>query len=384
MKATIVHLNVTNFLASLAQAKDRSLVDKVFVVAQEKASRAVVLAASRRAQEEGIWAGMPLTTVRKRTSSLIIIPPDASLSMHAEERMTSIASRYTPLVEHDAGGHLYADLVGTSRLFGPPIDCAVRIRNELQREIGIEAATAVATSKLVAKVGTRTVRPSGIAWVREGEESDFLAVQDIALLPGVGPATIRLLTVAGIENIGQLAALADEQAFALLGKRGLVLRNAARGEDCHALTGHSDAKPTIRRRIDFAEPAFQASAIHAALVAAVEDAGLQMRQERLSCFAVHLAVYWADGVSTEAQKRSRQPLVTDSELVTMVCSLADKTTQRRVRIHSLSITLACLSPCQWQGDLFSPSLLCLQSSVDAIRMRFGVASLTHASALVHA
>ena len=385
--AHIIHINVTHFAAAVAIAKEPSLADTAFIIAKDS-NRQVVLAPSRRAIEEGIYAGMPVSHALHLCPALRTIAPDATATNRAESALLSIASRYCPTIQHDLGGHLYLDMVGTTRLFGPPVDCAVRIRNEIHEAMGMEPAVAVAANKLVAKIGTRTIRPSGITQVREGDEASFLAMQDIALLPGVGPSIGRLLSVAGFQDIGQLAMLEDQQVLALLGKRGLTLRNAARGLDSSFVDNREVGSRNIRRRIDFAEPVHDRDALRAAVVATAEDAGVSMRQELLSCSSVNCMIFWADGSSNEGTFRSASPLILDSEIIEGAWSALQCGMKRRVRIRAIVMTLQNLSPAKREPDLFTPAGPSreerLQTAVDATRRRFGMAALTHAATVFHA
>ena len=383
--ASIIHVNVTNFAASVATSQDPSLADKAFAIAREGSARQIIMAPSRRAMEEGIHAGMPVATALRMVPTLTLISPDASACAKAESAMFEIASRYSPTIQHDSGGHMYLDVAGTTRLFGPPVDCAVRIRNEIHNRLGIEPAVAVASNKLVAKIGTRAIRPSGITQVREGDEELFLARQDMALLPGVGPTIGRLLAVAGFSDIGQLAALDDMQVEALLGRRGLALRNAARGWDISVVDPRHLGARTIHKRVDFSEPVGEIEALRAAMVAAAEDAGLDMRKELLACTAVNITLFWADGATSEGKHLSSHPLVLDSEVLEASWKAMQQAMRRRVRIRAFILSLQRLLPAKREPDLFTPPGPTreerLQSAVDATRLRFGPATLTHAAAV---
>jgi DNA polymerase-4 len=387
-KADIVHINVTNFAAAVAIAKEPSLADTPFVMAREGSSRQVVIAPSRRAMEEGIHAGMPVATALRIDPALKVVSPDMKATAQAEAMLCGIASRFSPTVQHDLGGHLYIDVSGTSRLFGPPMDCAVRIRNEIHAGLNMDPAVAVATNKLVAKVGTRAIRPCGITYVKAGDESSFLAMQDIALLPGVGPSIGKLLSVAGFQDIGQLAVLDDHQITALLGTRGIALRNAARGWDTSPVDPRDPGARDIRRRIDFAEPTDRIDALRAAMVATAEDAGLAMRRELLSCSSVRCAVFWADGSTSEGSERTKSPLILDEQIIDGAWSALQKALKRRVKIRSMALVLRDLSSARREPDLFTPPGYVsredrLQTAVDATRLRFGVGAITHAAAVFH-
>jgi DNA polymerase-4 len=68
--------------------------------------------------------------------------------------------------------------------------------------------------------------------VPPGREASFLAPFDIRRLPGVGPRSDARLRAAGLDTIGALAALTDDELRRLLpGKVGGLLRDRARGID---------------------------------------------------------------------------------------------------------------------------------------------------------
>jgi DNA polymerase-4 len=300
--------------------------------------------------------------------------------------MERIASRYSPDVENDTGGHVYLDLAGTERLFGPHVDCAVRVRREIVQATGIEPVVAVARNKLVAKVATRSIRPAGIACVRAGDEAAFLAPQDALLLPGVGPSIARLLSVAGLREIGELASLADEEALAIFGRRGLALRDAALGIDASRVAAELLGERVVRRRVEFAEDMLEAPLIRAALVALVEDAGLELRKGRQAARRLALGIVYADGAATMAEERSKAQLALDAELVAAADKVFARAASRRVRLRELDLALSGLEASARAYDLFEPEgdirAERLQASVDASRLRFGPGAVTRAAALV--
>ena len=68
--------------------------------------------------------------------------------------------------------------------------------------------------------------------VPNGTEARFLAPFAVRRLPGVGPKAEERLVAAGVETIGALAELADDELKRLLpGSVGRVLRDRARGID---------------------------------------------------------------------------------------------------------------------------------------------------------
>jgi len=385
--STVVHLNIADFQAAVAIAGNRSLSGKPFVLAGAQGSgRAIVLGLSPRARAEGLAAGMPLAAAQRRVRELLVLAPDPVACARAAEGMVSIAARYAPLVQDDSGGHLFLDLAGTSRLFGAAVDCAVRIRNEIADSLGLEATAAVARNKLVAKVAARSVKPLGIACVRAGDEAGFLSPQDAFLLPGVGPAISRVLSVAGIGQIGELAALSDAEALALFGVRGPALRDAALGLDTTTVAPGGLGERSVVRSVDFETDETDGQRIRAALVSAVEDAALEMRQALLAARRVRVVIRYADGIRTDAQERSRLPLVLDPELTSAADRAFASAATRRVRLRGIGLSLSDLAPARREPDLFAPDgpgrLERLQAAVDRSRSRWGPAAVTRACAIV--
>lgn len=385
-EASVVHLNVTDFVAAVAEAKDPSLADRAFVVAGASSGGARVQGLSRRAREEGIAAGMSLERARRSSPGLLVLGRDIAAERVAGTEMERIASRYSPDVENDLGGHVYLDLSGTERLFGPQLDSALRVRREILETTGIEPTVALARNKLVAKVATRSIRPAGVAAVRSGDEASFFKYQDALLLPGVGPSIARLLSATGLREIGELAALGDEEALAIFGRQGLALRDAALGIDDSHVAGGSLEERVIRRRLEFAEDMLEAPLIRAALLSLVEDAGLELRRERLATRRVALGLAYADGSWSKAEERPRRQLVLDAELIAAADRAFARADVRRVRLREIALELSGLEPASRQCDLFEPEGLGraarLQEAVDDSRLRFGPEALTRASALV--
>lgn len=385
--STVVHLNVADFQAAVAMSRDGSLSSRPFIIAgASQSARAIVLGLSHRARDEGLAVGMSLAAALRRVPGLLVLPPDPAACALAESEMLRIAARWAPLVQDDSGGHIFLDLAGTERIFGPAVDCAVRIRNDIADAVGLEPAVAVAANRLVAKVAARSIRPVGVAYVRRGDEAAFLSPQDAALLPGVGPALSRILSVAGIQEIGQLAALSDHDAAALFGKRGLALRDAALGIDPTPVAPGCLGQRAIRRRVDFETDQLDARSIRAALVASIEDAGLELRRSLVAAGRLVVAVQYADGCRTEAAERFAAPRTLDADLIAAADRAFGRAATRRVRLRAMALELSALSPSWREPDLFVPEepdrQQRLQSAVDSARTRFGPASVTRASAIV--
>jgi hypothetical protein len=71
--------------------------------------------------------------------------------------LTRTAARYTPIWEPSRPGHLYLDLTGAERLWGPVHDAARRFQKEIRERLGLAGALGVAANKLVSNVASRAL-----------------------------------------------------------------------------------------------------------------------------------------------------------------------------------------------------------------------------------
>lgn len=384
--AAIVHINVTGFASAVAMARDSALRDRVFVVAESRAGRAVLLDVSPQALREGLAPGMALSEAERRVRNLRVLAPDPVALARAGREMLAAVQPFAPLVEQAPGGHLYLDLSGTSRLFGPPQDTAIRIRRNIIERLNLDPALAVAPNKLTAKVATRTLRPAGFASIRMDEAADFLSWQDITLLPGIGPTLLRLLHTAGLYTIGDLAELSDREAKILLGKNYRKLLDSARGIDMEPVYDCSRTSSAIERELRFQGDVSEREVLRGSLMALVEDAGMALRQQRLAARALTLGLQYADGIQRWSRKQFYAPLSLDQGIYREAEGCLDAVMDRRVRIRIIRLGLDNLERDYGEQDLFIPETGDiqgrLQKVLDMNRHRFGMESLVRGTTLL--
>ena len=81
---------------------------------------------------------------------------------------------FTPLVERLSIDEAFADVAGTERLFGPPVEIAETIRRSVRAELGLPISIAVARTKHLAKIASQVAKPDGLVVVDPKTELAFL------------------------------------------------------------------------------------------------------------------------------------------------------------------------------------------------------------------
>ena len=231
---TILHVDLDAFYASVEQLENPDLRGQPVIVGG-LGPRGVVAAASYEARPYGVQSAMPMAHARRACPDGVFIAPRFDAYQAASRNVMAILRAFTPIVEPIALDEAFLDVSGARRLHGAAPDIATAIRARVHAETGLTASVGVATTKMVAKIASDLAKPDGVLVVEAGRELDFLHPLGVERLWGVGPATRRRLDRLGVQTIGELAALSEENLVASLG--------GAHGRHLHALAWNRDPRP---------------------------------------------------------------------------------------------------------------------------------------------
>ena len=226
----VAHLDLDAFFAAVEELEKPELRRAPLIVGGDPHGRGVVSTANYVARRYGIGSAMSCAEALRRCPAAVFVRPRHTLYREYSREVWSIVREIVPTVEQAGIDEGYLDLgevapgFDDARAVAETVQAVVRARTRLSCSLG------VATSKVVAKVASDRRKPGGLTVVRPGREAGFLAPLPLRLLPGIGPRADEKLRAAGIETIGELAALADDDPL-LRGKVGEMLRDRARGID---------------------------------------------------------------------------------------------------------------------------------------------------------
>ena len=228
----VAHLDLDAFFAAVEELERPELASKPLVVGGDPKGRGVVATANYAARRFGINSAMSCAEALRRCPHATFIRPSHGLYSEYSGAVWAAVREVVPTVERtglDEGYLEIGEVAGDfrrARVVAEAVQAAVRGATSLSCSLG------VASCKVVAKVASDRRKPGGITVVRAGGEAAFLAPFPVRLLPGVGPRAEQRLAGAGVDTIGALAGLADEELARLLpGKVGRLLRDRARGID---------------------------------------------------------------------------------------------------------------------------------------------------------
>ena len=232
----VAHLDLDAFFAAVEELENPELRLQPLVVGGDPHGRGVVATANYVARRFGIHSAMSAAEALRRCPHAVFVRPRHALYREYSRGVWETVRGVVPTVEQTGIDEGYLD-VGevaddflAARVVAEAVQTAVRAATSLTCSLG------VAPCKVVAKIASDARKPGGLVVIPQGREAAFLAPLAVRRLPGVGPKAEDRLTSAGIETIGALAALTDDDLRRLLpGSVGTMLRDRARGVDPRGL-----------------------------------------------------------------------------------------------------------------------------------------------------
>lgn len=240
--ATILHVDMDAFFASVELLDHPELVGKPVIVGHHSA-RSIVTAATYEARKFGVNSALPMSIALRRCPQAIILEPHFDRYHHFSKQVFAICDELTPKVERLGIDEAFLDVAGARTIYGSPMQVAQLLRDRVRAETGLVCSVGAAATKFVAKVASGMSKPDGLLVVPRDATTDFLHPLPIAKLWGVGAKSEETLRGHGIHTIGDLAHAPQEQLRRLVGEAGASrLHDLAWGIDPRIVHGGVDEK----------------------------------------------------------------------------------------------------------------------------------------------
>ena len=376
-EATILHADLDAFYASVEQRDDPDLRGRPVIV-----GGGVVLAASYEAKAHGVRTAMGGGQARRLCPHAAVVPPRMDAYSEASRAVFEIFRDTTPLVEGLSIDEAFLDVRGMERIAGTPEQIAVRLRARVLAEVGLPITVGIARTKFLAKVASAVAKPDGLLLVPPDGELGFLHPLPVERLWGVGPKTAAKLHGLGIQTVGQVAALREDQLADALGR--------GPGRHIHALAHNRDPRRVrggARRRSMGTQHAMgrrspkSPADLDAVLVALVDRLCGRLRAARRVARTVVLRLRFGDFSRAtrshtlgEATAHTQTVLAAERELLRAALPM--------IRGRGLTLLGITLTNLEDEGavqlSLRSDRRTALDATLDDVRERYGSKAVTRA------
>lgn len=399
MKSCYMHIDVNSaFLSWIAADRLRqgdSLDIRTIpcvVGGSEEKRHGIVLAKSESAKKLfHVKTGESLAEARKKAGKdLMVVPPNHNLFKQSSEAFIQILHQYSPTIQRFSIDEAFLDYAGMEKLFGDPVDCAHRIKDEIETKLGFTVNIGVSSNKLLAKMASELEKPNKVHTLWPEEIPTKMWPLPIGELYMAGRKTAERLRSKGIITIGDLAQRSESSVRTWLNSQGTMLWNFAHGrysedgtggaaffqgmtgkDEKHAAKGIGNSS-TIAFDLDTIEAA------HQALLSLSETVSYRLRKSDVRARLIQVSYTTADFIKRSRQHKFIAPTQSSDELYFRACQIFD-TLWDGERIRQIGIRTGELSTTEiYQTNLFEAvdhRKTRRDQTVDQLRNRFGNGAL---------
>ena len=374
--ATILHVDMDAFYASVAERDDPSLRGKAVVVGA--GARGVVLSANYAARKYGIRAAMPVGRAKRMAPHAIFVTPDHSRYSEVSAKVMEIFDSFTPLVEPISLDEAFLDVTGARKLLGTGREIAVEIRRQVEASEGITCSVGIAPSKFIAKLASGYCKPNGILEIPADRILNFLHPLPVNAIWGVGPKTAETLERLGLRTVADIANLPRTTLIRALGQAsGASLYELAWGRDYRDVTPNEPDK-SISAAETFAQDIDDPEEILQEFLRLTEKAAARLRENNYYAKTISIKVRFADFSTISRSKTLPLPIDSTHDIYEIAKSLYLALNLDRARLRLVGISLDNLSEA-------APEQLLLgarekgwreaDTAIDRAKLRFGGGSV---------
>jgi len=276
----ILHIDCDAFFASCEQAMHPEYKGKPVITGKE---RGIVAAASYEAKAKGIKRGVPLWEVKKICPDAIILPSDYETYSLFSKRLFEIIRKFTPVIEEYSIDEAFADITGFQR----PYHCsyeeiAMRIKNRVEKELGITVSVGLSLSKVLAKVGSKWKKPAGFTPIPGYSIHEFLAQTPIGKIWGIGPKTAAYCIANGMQTAYDFAAKPEEYVKTKFTKPHYEIWQELNGHSVYPIiTKEKDDYASISKTKTFTPPSADKAFVYSQMIKNLENACIKARRHNL-------------------------------------------------------------------------------------------------------
>ena len=375
--ATILHVDMDAFFASVAEKDDPKLKGKAVVVGA--GARGVVSAANYEARKFGIRAAMPVYRAKALAPHAIFVTPDLQRYSEVSEQVMAIFEDVTPYVEPISLDEAFLDVTGARKLLGSGRQIADHIRARVEKEQGITCSVGIAHNKFIAKIASGHCKPNGVLEIDPDKMLDFLHPLPAAEIWGVGPKTSEHLAKLGLVTVGDIANT----------PRGTLIRalGQASGSSLYELAWGRDYRDVVTERIEKSISASETfdidldnqEEILKEILRLTEKSTERMRAKGFATNTVSIKVRFADFSTITRAKTLDLPITSTQEIFEVAKNLylALKLDRALIRLVGISLDSLVENEDIQQMVLGQRNIGWKQAdkAVDLIKAKFGRGSL---------
>ncbi len=383
----ILHIDGDAFFASCEQSRDPALRGIPVITGKE---RGIASSMSYEAKARGVTRGMRLYEIKRLCPDAVILPSDYETYSLLSKRFYDIVRRYTSDVEEYGIDECFADITGLRRplhMSYPQI--AQTIKDAVDRELGFTFSVGLAPNKLIAKVGSKWKKPSGLTSIPAHSIHAYLDKLPVEKLWGVGPQTAAYLNKFGIRTGLDYAIKTESWVRSHLTKPHYEIWQELNGKCVIELNlEEKTSYASIQKVKTFTPPSSDRAFVFSQLSKNIENACLKARRYNLCAKSAIIFLKTQDFQSEGLEITFSRPTTFPSEVIKTIEPLFNQLFDRRKLYRTTGIILQKLATEETrQMDLFGAHLQVeklskIFSAVDQMQQKYGKHTLYLGSSFI--
>lgn len=371
----ILHIDGDAFFASCEQARNPELRGKSVITGKE---RGIAASMSYEAKAKGVTRAMRLFEIKKLCPEAIILPSDYETYSLLSKRFFDIVRRYTPDVEEYGIDECFADLTGWQRPFHMSYTkIAEKLQDDLTKELGFTFSIGLASTKVLAKLGSKWNKPNGLTAIPNRKIHLYLENLPIGKPWGIGGQTTALLQKYGVHTCLDFVRKDKEWVEKYFPKPIQEIWSELRGESVMALqieprTDHY----SIQKMKTFTPASNNPRFVFAQLCKNIESACMKARGYKLEAKKVYILLRTQNYEHHSTEVNLSRATNFAHELIDLLKPEFDSLFKEGVLYRATMIGLIELQEPNLQPDLFGSSLKIdgfrrLYEKIDEVRAKYG-------------
>jgi DNA polymerase-4 len=374
---SLAHIDCDAFYAAIEKRDDPTLLDKPVIIGGGK--RGVVSTACYIARTYGVRSAMPMFKALEACPEAVVVKPNMAKYVAVGREVRRLMQELTPLVEPLSIDEAFLDLAGTERLHhASPAITLARFAKRIEGEIGISISVGLSYAKFLAKVASDMDKPRGFSVIGRAEAVAFLASKPVSLIPGVGQASAAKLAESGFRLIGDLREAPVDKLFRLAGKDGPRLKKLANGIDERQVTPDRETK-SVSSETTLDTDLSRFEDLEPVLWRLCEKTSKRLKAQALAGRTITMKLKTADFHAITRASRLPEPTQLAARLFAAGRDLLKRECNgQRYRLIGIGASDFSAPEEADHGDLAdvaTPRLKAMEGALDALRARFGDASI---------
>jgi len=252
MNHFILHCDLDCFFAAVEERDNPKYIGKPIVIGadpKDGKGRGVVSTCNYEARKFGLHSAMPISQAYKRCPHGIYLHPNFEKYHKASKEVMEIVNSYSDMFQQVSIDEAYIDVSDKCINYKEVRDLAEKLKNEVQKKVGITISIGCASTKSIAKIASDCNKPNGITVVEPEYIKKFLVPMDITKIPGIGKKSKICYNKKGIKTIGDIINTPLHKMIQMFGKNGEWVWKVSNGFDNREVKEfHGDRKSISKER----------------------------------------------------------------------------------------------------------------------------------------